>query len=226
MGKLLSMLGALILYLSFGTILAECAAIGYLWSSGYLSPEKLTEIDSVMRDFTPSDVKAAAKAQREAPLPSVDQVARARALSQRDLELREQTLRQRTEQMKVDQAKLRDELARYNQMKAGFANELAQLHDATAEASSEQARVVLENLKSKQAKDQLVRMIEAGEMEAAVKLFAAMSVSKRAKISGEFKSEDEAKKLAEILKRIREGEPDLPVIDATKNRLQDQASGS
>lgn len=226
MGKLLSMLGALILYLSLGTILAECAAVGYLWSSGYLSPEKLTEIDAVMRDFTPSEVKAAAKAQREAPLPSVDQVARARALAQRDLELREQTLRQRNEQIKIDQIKLRDELNRYTQMKDGFAAELAQLHDATTEASSEQARVVLENVKAKQAKDQLIRMIDSGEMDAAIKLFNAMSVGKRAKISTEFKSEDEAKKLAEMLKKIRQGEPDLPVIDAAQDRLRDQASGS
>lgn len=218
MSKLLNSLGGLILYLSLGTILAQCAAVGYLWSHGYLSPAKLAEIDAVLRDFTPAGAKAADETSKAEP--STEQIARARALAQRDIELREQALRQRAEQVKHERLKLAEEIARYNQMKSGFENQLAQLHNTTAEASAEQARQVIENLKPKQAKDQLLRMIDGGEMEPAVQMLAAMSPARRVKVCSEFKTDDEAKKLAEIVRRIREGEPDLKVIDAAKTQIQ------
>ncbi len=220
MSKLIGMLSSLVLYLCFGTILAQGVAFAYLWSKGYLSHEKLSEIDAVMRDFTPAEVKSAQLAKLEAPVPTVEEVARSRALAQRDIELRDQALRQRADQIQTERAKLGDEIARLKQLKSGFETELTQLHDTTVGASADNARIVLENLKPKQAKDQLLRMIDAGEMAAATKLLDAMPVSKRAKVCTEFKSDEDAKKLAEMLKRIREGEPEIQVIDSAKNKLQ------
>lgn len=220
MNRLLGSIGSLALYLSLGTVIAQCAALGYLWTTGYLSPLKLREIDAVMRDFRPPEARNVAKTGLAPVIPSSEEVARARALAQRDLELREQSLRHRAELVKAESAKLAEQIARYNQIKAGLERELAQLSAAATGDSAEQVRTTLENLKPRQAKDQLLRMINDDDVDAAVQLLGAMSVAKRAKVCSEFKTEEEAKQLADILKRIREGEPELKVIDAAKENMQ------
>ena len=53
-----------------------------------------------------------------------------------------------------------------------------------------------------------------------------MPVTKRAKIIAEFKTEDEAKMVAELLELIREGIPEAPLVDETKKQLGQQPSAA
>jgi hypothetical protein len=56
-------------------------------------------------------------------------------------------------------------------------------------------------------------------MQDIVKILKAMPLDKRRKILGEFKSEDEATTLAEILKEIRLGAPEVDLIRDTRASL-------
>jgi hypothetical protein len=52
-----------------------------------------------------------------------------------------------------------------------------------------------------------------------VTILKAMPLDKRKKILAEFKSEEEAEKLHDILKQIREGVPDTALIRETRAQL-------
>ena len=219
MKRLLSAFGMFVLYVCFGALLGQGAVVGYLWSTGFLSPDKLREIDAVMRDFTPADVKAAAKAKAEAPTPTLADVARARALAQRDMELREQSLRQRADQLQLEQTKLIEQQAQYAAQRKQFEQELAQMREATSSEHVENARQTIESMKPRQAKEQLLRMVDSGDVDEAVAMLSAMPLARRAKLVGEFKTEDESRQLADLLRRIREGEPELKQIDAAAAKV-------
>ena len=75
-------------------------------------------------------------------------------------------------------------------------------------------------MKPRQAKEQIVLMMDAGSLKDVVALISAMAPAKRSKLLAEFKTPDENERLAKILKLIRTGEPELTLIDDAKTKLQ------
>jgi hypothetical protein len=86
----------------------------------------------------------------------------------------------------------------------------------------------LEAIQPKQAKDQIMKMLEEyptefdQPLQDVVTIMKAMPLDKRRKILGEFKSEPEIEKLAVILREIRLGTPDTELIRGTRSQLQQQ----
>lgn len=220
-GRLLGLAGAVIAYLCIGTVLAQTIILGYLFATGHLTSEKLSRASAALSEEATEVGKTEVKPKpTAAPQVSLADLARARAQQSRDFELREQSLRNALAEVNFERTKLAQDFNRYNQLKAGFETQLATARETLTSESQENAVQTLQSLKSKQAKDQIMRMLEAGEVQSAVDLLVAMTVSKRAKVAGEFKTEEESRKLAEILKLIREGHPELTLIDETQTKLE------
>jgi hypothetical protein len=95
--------------------------------------------------------------------------------------------------------------------------------DALAKGN-ENARLLLESVKPKQAKELIMKMLEAEEIQQVVTMFEAMPIAKRAKIAAEFRTEEEAQKLDEILRRIRQGLPDAAIIEDAQRQIQQPAT--
>jgi hypothetical protein len=80
----------------------------------------------------------------------------------------------------------------------------------------------------KQAKDQILKMLDEPStvaddpMQDVVTVLKSMADDKRKKLLGEFKTPEEADRLAEILREVRLGLPDSDVIRDTRNQLQQQ----
>lgn len=222
MGRLLGAVGAIISYFCIGSVLAAALGFGYLWSKGELNSEKLTAMIAAAKGISLADqnkTQTDKDAERDSMQPSIEDVARARAMKLRDVELREQALRQHVENLKFEQTKLSDENGRYNRIREAFEAELKSLRSGAIATNEENARLILENVKPKQAKDQILRMINNGEMQDVVMILSAMPITKRSKIISEFKTDQESVKLAELLKLIREGVPEVDLIDDTKKQL-------
>ena len=64
------------------------------------------------------------------------------------------------------------------------------------------------------------RMIEANEMDDVVSIMGAMPIARRAKIITEFKSPEEVEKLGDVLRLIREGVPQVDLIEKTKDQIK------
>lgn len=221
-GRLLGLFGGLFAYVAIGTLIAQIVIGGYLWLGGYLTREKLVKMTAVAQGADLDAIRDALVA-RQAPETgtqmSPEDLARARAARCRDLELRQQVLIAMLSQANAEQAKVVEEVTRYRQLKSGFEKELASLREAAFGASQETARLILENMKPVQAKEQIMRMVNASEMDSVVTLLSAMPATKRSKVIAEFKTEDESRTLAEILKLIRDGVPELTLIDKTRGQL-------
>jgi len=146
-------------------------------------------------------------------------LADARARRARDLELREQELDNLRNRLAKSQSDLLAENDRIRRMRDDFEARLKTLRDGALASNLENARVMLENMKAKQAKEQIQKMLTDGELKQAVALLAAMPIEKRAKIVTEFKTDEESQQLAEMLREIRKGEPEVTMIDETQDRL-------
>ena len=222
MKKLFGAFSAAFVYFCIGQTLALFVLVGALVAKGLVTHDKLEQIAAVMqgvdlREVTESIDEARAKA--KLPQPSLQDVAAARALKSRDLELREQELRNQLNLIRQEQSKLTSEADRYQKVQTDFEVRLKNLREGSIAANLENARIILENMKPKQAKEQIQRMLTDGEMKQAVSLMSAMPVEKRAKIVTEFKTDKESEELAEMLRLIRAGEPEVTLIDETQKNL-------
>jgi hypothetical protein len=89
-------------------------------------------------------------------------------------------------------------------------------------------QVTLEAIAPKQAKEQLVKMLQDPKspandpMEDTVRILKAMPLDKRKKILAEFKTPEEVKTLAEILRVVRLGGSDTELMRDTRAQLQQQ----
>ncbi|MGC3966689.1 MAG: hypothetical protein QM775_04765 [Pirellulales bacterium] len=216
MSKLMNGLSALVIYVLVGHALAVAMIVAVIGMKGGFGHDKLEQIMAViqgvdllaLREKVEDDRAHAAQEKV-----SLADVAEARARKSRDFEMREQELRNQLARTTTMQAQLADTADRYYRMKQDFETRLKNLRKGAIATNLESARSLLENVKPKQAKEQLQKMIEDGEMKQVVSLFAAMPIEKQAKISAEFKTPEEGKQLADILRMIRMGEPDVTLID-------------
>jgi aminopeptidase N len=221
-GKLARLVGALVVYFAIGTTISLILGLVWLRSTGALESEKLTRIAAIARGVDLAAIREEVDAQREkinATQVSIEDVARARALKAFDLELREQALRDNVARVKSEQDNLAGKKSRYETVEKEFQVKLDSMRSGAIAANAENARLILESIKPKQAKEQIVLMIKDGQMKDVVALLTPMPVTKRAKIITEFKTPEEAKMVAELLDLIREGVPEAPLVDEAKKRL-------
>jgi hypothetical protein len=226
MGKLFGMFTALVVYFCVGTVIAAGIMLGLAASKGYLDKDKLAKIVAVAKGTDAESavhetlIKDSEKPSGIPEQPSLAEIEAKRALRTRDFELREQALASGLDSLRYEQRKLADEKESYDRVKTSFEKQLAELHNGSQATGRDSIRQIWESIKPKQAKEQVLQMIAAGEQNDIVAIFNAMPTAKRAKIIGEFKSEEESKKLEEILRLIRQGEPEMKVLDKATDQVK------
>lgn len=229
MGRILGIGVSAFVYFSVGTTLAAAALLGYLLSQGYLSQDKLTKIVAAAKGIEPEakvQSTTASGAESEGEQPSYDDVLLARALKVRDIELREQQIANMTAVLRADEDELFAENTRFRIMKDAFTEELKEQKSGAMSASQELLRLTLESMKPAAAKDQILRMIADNDMESVVALVSAMPTAKRTKLLAAFQTDKEIDAVAEILKLIRAGAPDVGMIDKRLDQVDQQDSGA
>ena len=220
--RLLGLVTSIAAYFCVATCIAEAIVIGYVWSAWQLDREKVVRILAVAHGIDLAEARH--EDQRgQPPLPeqvSLDEIAKARAIHVRHLELREQALKSALDQLRFEQQKLADETKRYDKQKEDFEARLLALEQEAQSGGIVQLTSIMEKIKAKQAKEQILRMLADNEIDEVVAMLGSMQASKRAKIIGEFKTPEESEKLGEVLRRIREGAPKADLAKKTERQLQ------
>jgi hypothetical protein len=222
-GKLARGFGMLFVYLCVATILTEAIGLGFLAFRGRLTGENVHQVLAIAQGVDLQSQRQAAEEERRktpAEQTSPQDIAQALAVKMRNLELRELGVQNALSRVRAEQEKLTGEKDQYVLAKTKFDQSLKATRDAALGAGMEEVRTTLEAVKPKQAKEQIVKMLDANEMTEVVRLFSAMTAAKRAKIIAEFKTEEEAKKLSEILRLIRQGSEEATLSDKTQQQLQ------
>jgi len=222
MKRLLAKLGAWTALMFLGTLITELLLAGYFYSKGGLTSERVHKILLIAQGVDVSEAQPAAPAKVEPPtqeFPSFEETEQARSLKMRNLELREQVVADSLEKIRFEQRKLQDDKDRQESVHKAFTDQIATLEKGVLASGRDQVRLVWESIKPKQAKELILDMMAAGEKDDVVAILSAMPIGKRAKILGEFKTEQEFAKLGEIQRLIREGVPTEPIIEKTRDQL-------
>jgi hypothetical protein len=220
--RLLRTATALLGYFCVATILAEIILLAYLTVAWQLDRDKIVQILAVAQGVDVIAIGGQTQRERDQVSPeqvSYEQVRESRAVKVRHLELREQALQQALGQLAAERSKLAQALQQQQQLRQTFQKELLALQQGAVAAGRENARLKLESLKPKQAKEQLAEMLKKDELDEVVALLAAMPEAKASKIMAEFKLPEESTQLYQILRKIREGFPESTLAANTQNVL-------
>lgn len=229
MMRLFRAIPAAIAYFCMATVIAQVGALGVLSAQGILTQEKLFRCLAALYGVNLHEIEQRATAAAQPPpdeQPAFEEVIERRALASSDLDLREAAVDKALVDVRALTAQLKTERERYDQLKQQFDARLAQLEQVFTDNSLQEVQRTLEVINPKQAKDQILRMLDEASPEEledvnrdVVTILKAMPLDKRKKILGEFKTEEEAQKLHDILKQIREGVPDTTLIRQTRAAL-------
>ena len=212
----------MLVYFCVATLIAQVILLGYLGFRWQLDRGKLVQILAIAQDIDLFALRDEAEGRRDEIPPeqvSSEEIIEARAVKFRNLELQEQALKNAQDQIRLGRNKLAAELKQYKQTNGQFAAELVALREGAVREGRDEVRLMLQDMKAKQAKEQLVEMLEKGEMDEVVVLLVGMSGANRKKILGEFKTTEEAEKLGEILRIIRQGAPQSKLAEQAQEQL-------
>ncbi|MCR4414087.1 MAG: hypothetical protein NUV77_16855 [Thermoguttaceae bacterium] len=226
MGRLVRGFWGLVLYFCLATVIAEAIMLVYAARTWQIDRTRLARMLAVARGQPTDSVPPPAPPPPPPEPVSYQQVLDARALRDKNLQLREQALVNALAQMRADQQKLADDEKRYKQQRAAYEKELADLSQGAVAAGRDEVRRILQSVKPKQAKEIVLQMLDAKETKEVVALLSGMTDAKRAKILGEFKTPEENQKIEEVLRLIRQGEPQATVAEKAKDQLKRPPGGT
>jgi hypothetical protein len=222
----------LLVYFCTATLIAECLFAAWLCRTWHVDRARLAQVVAVLQGGPGPSAASEAPAQAKPPeippeQPSYQEILDRRAVKIRDLELREMSLRSALDQFKAQKRQVADEEKRIQEQAAQFAAQVKSVKEGAEAAGRDVVLRTLQTIKPKQAKEQLAQMLENHENDQVVLLLSGLPETNRAKIVAEFKTPDENKKLAEVLRLIRQGQPEASIADKAQEQFsQAKPSGS
>ena len=229
---LVRMAGAFFAYLCVATVLAQVICVAIFANSGTFTKDRFYSLMAIVygidEDAIREEVKNEDEPEEDNEEPDMQQIIDERAQRHLALDFRMQALDTGIENLRNMQSRLMEERRRYDQLKQGFDQRLKALEDGVLDEAIVEVQRTLEALDPRQAKEQILMMLERDDeaMIDVVKIVKAMSTDKRKKIMGEFRSEEEQQKLADILDEIRRGVPDTEILGDARDQLQQFAPPS
>jgi len=220
MRRLLSLLVTLIVCVCVGTTLTAVGGAAWGWWQGYLDRDRVTRAVAALHGV---ELASAAPASADAAPGAAHDLEALRARARRDVELREQAVQAGIAQLRFLQEKLDADRTRYDQLWAGFQSQLLSLREGAIATGRNNVREIWENIRPRQAKDQIMEMIKEQPkgLDEVVSILTQMPIDRRAKIVGEFKTDEEREKMTEILRLVRDGLPEVQMIDSATAKLEE-----
>lgn len=227
MTKLLSLTWDLVVLVSVGTMLAALVALGMVWSKGWLARPRLEAALAGFYGLPAVTAAVEVKANsNNSEQPSYETLVEQRMMATLDQSLREGAIEKGLGEMRILESRIKTERSRFVELQESFDRKLADLQSTAEEAAIREVQVTLENIPPKQAKEQILKMLEEtakpGErppLQSVVAIVKSMQLDKRKKVLQEFKTESEQNFLADILREIREGSPDLPILKEARSKV-------
>src|SRR6478735_8460289 len=195
----LTWLGSLFAALGIGTLITLSVIVAMLWWKGALADERVLGMLAALQGIKPPPPPGLSAINVDAEQPSLDQLLSSRMKAGLDLDLRESAIDKGLGDLRTIETALQNETKRLDYWKQSFDKRLSDLQTAASDAALREIQQTLEVIQPKQAKEQLVKMLEESKtatddpMEDVVRILKAMPLDKRKKILDEFKTPDENK---------------------------------
>jgi hypothetical protein len=129
-------------------------------------------------------------------------------------------LRNNLVQVQSEEGKLIDNMRRQKSLLDDFNAQVKELKESSTSAGMTDVLMNLQAIRPKQAKELLVEMLDNKEIDKVVLLLRQMDIKKSAAIIGEFKTDEELEKISEVLRRMREGQPEAKLADKAQQQME------
>ena len=230
MMRLLRLCGIGGIYFCVATVIAAAAGTAMLASKGAFADGRLLNMWAALHGIAiPANPTAtlAGDAEGSQEQPSYDDLVNKRLLASLDLDLRKSAIDKTLSELQAIEAQIRTERTRFDLLVGSFDRKIKELETSATDAAVIETQQTLESLPPKQAKQQLLKLLDESPTPgienptaAVVSLVKAMPIERRRKILMEFKSADEEDKLSHILREILRGSPDVPLLRQARDELQ------
>jgi hypothetical protein len=211
---------AVIGYICVGTVVSAAVGGVYLWSSGRVNNDKIFRMLALIHDVELNPEKTTAQRDKQGDAlgtMSYEDIEEARKVKSRILELKMQSLNKGLSQVTFERDELTKDKERYVLLRTSFEQRLKELQTETENKGYADVRLIWENVSPKKAKEQILKMVEADEMEDVVHILSEMPIGKRAKIVSQFSTPEETEVMDKLLRMIREGGAVSSLLNETQN---------
>lgn len=207
------------------TVLTLGIGLGYVWSTGKISRDKLLQMLAIVHDV---DIRGldrenqAAQPASASEQVSFEDIEKRRALESLYLETKTIAVGKGLQDIQLQRDLLAEDTDRLNRLKAAFDSSLKTLAEKAALEGIEKQRQIWTKIEPTLAKEQIMDMVAANETDEVVVVLSDMQVANQAKIIGEFDLTEEKERNAvdEILRKIRKGLPAATLIEEARRELQ------
>ena len=230
MKKLIQLITTAIACFCVATVLAQGVGATYVYLRVGMNQDKMYRMLAVLENVDVDAIRAkheAAKKPEHSEQVSPEDVLRARLVKDLHLDLRETAVDKALLELRALEGTLQTERQRYDELKLSFDKWLTERERGATDMSLQEVQRTLEAIAPKQAKEQILQMLDEPDEDAAkqamtdvVTILKAMPLDKRKKIIAEFKTAPEAQQLHDILREIRLGEPEVSVIRDTREKVK------
>jgi flagellar motility protein MotE (MotC chaperone) len=201
-----------------GTVLTQLIMLGYFATRGTLNGDTITKTVALVNgiDITGERLRQVLQKSDQIEQPNFEEVLRQRTLTGTEMDLRlrsQQTYENELTRLLED---LKTAEARFDQRREAFERKLDDVkRNAQADGIKELQRT-LQSLPVEQAKVQILKFYEAGQIDDVVNIIQGIPLDIRKDIMAEFVEPAEAEKLHDILRRIGNGQPLSSYVDEAK----------
>ena len=203
------------------TVIAQLLILALAGLRGNLHRESLTKAIALFNgiDVSGIQLQKVFDNARTTPVPTYDEVLAQRAQQNLNMEMRERSIQRYIQQLEAMQVSLKQEQGDFDRRKEAFYNLLDEMSKKGKGESLGEIQRTLEALDPEQAKTQLIKMLDAGQMNDVVAIVKGMALDKRRKILGEFATEKEESQLHDVLDQMRMGEPAASAIEKAREPM-------
>ena len=229
------MIMALLGYLAVATVITQGALFGYLWSGGILNDEKMFQIVALIHDIdlnqTPGTEEETVEPEIPDEEPSLAEVERMREIALRNFEAKQNSLRTGKSEFNYVLRQLNSASDRYDRLATELADRINQESEELRQENVQNVVRDLQLMKSKEAKEIILRMLDEGgsapeakaaAMDEVILIVNTLRADSREALLRTFTSPDDLDKLHDLLQRMLSGGAKAAALDDVKQQLKDR----
>jgi rubrerythrin len=201
-----------------GTLLTQFIMFGYFATRGTLNGDTVTKVVALVNgiDITGEKLRQVLQKSEQKESPNFEEVLRQRMLAGTEMELRLRSQQAYENELTRLLEELKAAEARFDLRREAFDRKLEDVQRNAQDAGIKELQRTLQSLPVEQAKVQLLKFYDAGQIDDVVNIIQGIPLDIRKDIMAEFIEPAEAEKLHDVLRRIGEGQPLSSFIDEAK----------
>jgi HAMP domain-containing protein len=217
--KIMRGFGIAVLYGLASILLSAILLSAYLWYAWGMNQYKLLKMLAVAQGLDTDKIQEEIKdaQMREILDTTRDDVLRTRAMRNRNIEMQNDAAQKTLERIANETSQLENLKKEIEAQRAAFAADKKKLKEEAESAGIAELTTLTENMQPELAKKYLLDMYKNREYDRIILIIKGMDLKKRKNIINEFQTDEETSNMADILRRIGNGEPDAKLAEDLKN---------